>query len=408
MPKVAKLLRQQDLAKLGEGTHALGGVPGLHLQVIGDSRTYVMRMTVDGRRRVMGMGSASTMMLGQARDRALEIRAQVAKGVDPIAARQERKTEAVRKAAQDTTFQDALDAYLEMREATWKPGGKSSAQWRASLETHASKLLAKRVAAVTDDDVIAVLKPIWTALPETASRVRQRIESLIDYAVAEGWRDPGANPARLKGHVALRLADQKAVRKQSGKSAHFPAVQVKDVEAFVTELKGKSGMGAKALRFVLLTASRSGAVRLATWGQIDFGAKVWTCPAETMKTGEAHRVPLSEQAIVMLKEMKPGKPNQLIFPAPRGGPLSDMALSEVMRGMEFYDADGRRAVPHGLRSTFANWGLEAGHAFELVDRALAHKPASQVTQAYFRSDLLEQRRPLMQAWAEYSDSGVGL
>jgi integrase len=262
---------------------------------------------------------------------------------------------------------------------------------------------------VGTDDVLRVLRPIWERVPETASRVRQRIEAVLDAARVKGWRT-GENPARWKGHLAGELPQPRKVKRVR----HRPALAWQDMGAFMAALDKREGIASQALRFVILTAARTGEVRGMRWREVDLDAKVWSVPGDRMKAGKLHRVALSPAALAVLAEFRPlmKQSGDLVFPGGRQGkPLSDMALSEVVRRMNeggeedapprWRDAEGRAVVPHGFRSSFRDWAGETRpEGREVVEAALAHTIKDKAEAAYARSDLLEKRRPLMDAWAE--------
>jgi integrase len=278
------------------------------------------------------------------------------------------------------------------------------------LDAYAYALIGdKPVAAITTHDVLAVLRPIWERVPETASRVRQRIEAVLDAASVKGWRT-GDNPARWRGHLAGALPEPRKVKRVQ----HRPALAWQHIGAFMTALACREGIAAQALRFVILTAARTGEVRGMRWQEVDLDGKVWVVPGDRMKAGKTHRVPLSAAALAVLEDVRPlmRKPGDHVFPSIRDRkPLSDMALSEVVRRMneareegaplQWRDVEGRAVVPHGFRSTFRDWAGETRpEGREVVERALAHSIKDKAEAAYARSDLLEKRRPLMEAWGE--------
>ena len=296
------------------------------------------------------------------------------------------------------TFDDCVAGLLAAREGEWK-NPKHRQQWENTLQTYASPHLGKLlVANVALPHILAVLEPIWATKTETAQRLRGRIEKVLDWATVRKYRF-GENPARWKGHLDQVLASPKKLQKV----AHHSAVHVDAVAGFVRDLRQREGIAARALEFAILTAARSGEVRGATWGEIDLDAAVWTIPASRMKAGVEHRVPLSPQALRLLSKDGGHEPDALVFPAPRGGVLSDMTLSAVMRRMKV------DAVPHGFRSTFRDWcGERTNYPRELAEHALAHTLGNKVEAAYSRGKALEKRRPMMNAWAKHCDTVVAL
>ena len=392
MPKKVKELSALEVGRLtAAGLHFVGGVAGLGLQVQqSGARSWVLRFSIAGKRREMGLGGFPDVTLADARRRAREEREKADKGTDPIA---ERKAAASRLRAEQAkafTFKAAALAYIEAHELGWR-NAKHAEQWRNTLASTYPIIGALQVRDVGLPQVLAVLQPIWTTKTETASRLRGRIESVLDWATARGYRD-GLNPARWKGHLDHLLpAPGKITR-----VGHHAAVPVGEVGAFMQALRAQPGMGARALEFVVLTAARSGEVRGAQWSEIDMDAATWTVPGERMKAGKEHRVPLSDAALAILQAVPRMAGTELVFPAPRGGALSDMALVAVMRRMEV------KAVPHGFRSTFRDWCSErTNYTREVAEMALAHTIGDKVEAAYRRGDLFEKRRQMMADWAAF-------
>lgn len=391
MPKLAKELGALAVSKLNTpGLHFVGGVAGLGLQIAGGSRSWTLRVTIGGRRRDMGLGAYPAVTLAQAREKAREARELIRQGVDPIE-RQRVAQSALRAAvASALTFKETAKAYMATHEAGWK-SAKHGQQWRNTLETYAYPVMGDLlVRDVEKEHVLAALRPIWTEKNETASRLRGRIELVLSYAMQAGYRPEGLNPARWKGGLDKLLPAPSKV----AKSEHHAALSVGEVGDFMQRLRSAEGMGAKALEFAILTAARSGEVRGATWAEIDLIGKVWTVPAARMKAGNEHRVPLSDAAVALLKGLPVMAGTGYVFAAARGGQLSDMTLSAVMRRM------GVQAVPHGFRSTFRDWAAErANYPNEVAEMALAHTIKSKVEASYRRGDLFEKRRAMMEQWA---------
>jgi integrase len=394
-----------------------GDGDGLYLQVApGNTKSWLFRDTLRGKAREMGLGAVGELPdgvpLARARILASEARAKLRAGADPIAARQTERVTRVRAEAEaaERTFRAAAMALVDSKRSGWR-NAKHAAQWRATLEAHALPVIGDLpVAAVGTDEVLRVLRPIWERIPETASRVRQRIEAVLDAARVKGWRT-GENPARWKGHIAGELPQPRKVKRVR----HRPALPWQKVGAFMAALTERDGISAQALRFVVLTAARTGEVRGMRWREVELDAKVWVVPGDRMKAGKMHRVPLSPAALAILAEVRPlmKQSIDLVFPGGRQKkPLSDMALSEVVRRMNdegeggavppWRDAEGRAVVPHGFRSTFRDWAGETRpEGREVVEAALAHTIKDKAEAAYARSDLLEKRRLLMDAWAEH-------
>lgn len=395
---------------------------GLVLQVtLAGSKSWLFRFQLHGRAREMGLGSVATtgkeeeaggVSLARARELAREARALLRRGVDPIARREVDRADAKRRARAEAehTFRAAAEALIDAKRPGWR-SPKHAKQWSATLEAYAYPAFGDTpVARIGTDEVLRALRPVWTRAPETASRLRQRIEAVLDAARVKGWRS-GENPARWKGHLDHELPAPRKVRAVE----HHPALPWPRVGDFMRALREKEGKAARALRFAVLTVARSGEVRGMRWREVDLEARVWTVPAERMKARRTHRVPLSDAALAVLTEMREQAcgPDSCVFPGARGAaPLSDMALSMLVRGMCFdglpeggpprwRDAEGNAVVPHGLRSTFRDWAGETRpEGREVVEAALAHTVKNKAEAAYARSDLLERRRALMDAWAE--------
>ena len=398
MAKKAKELSALAVSRLiTPGHHAVGGVAGLYLYVSGESaRSWVLRVMIGAKRRHIGLGGFPDVTLAQARDKARTAREQILGGIDPIAERKALASQLRAAQASEKTFAQAAEAYIDAHGDTWK-NPKHRAQWVSTLETyaypHMGQLLVRDVA---QEHVLAALEPIWKTKNETASRLRGRIESVLDWARVRKYRD-GENPARWKGHLDKLLPAPGKVQKVE----HHRALPIDDVPAFMADLRQMEGMAPRALEFLILTAARSGEVRGALWSEIDFESRVWIIPGERMKAGREHRVPLSSEALHLLQALPRLAGNLLIFPAPRGGVLSDMSLTAVMRRMN------AEAVPHGFRSTFRDWvGERTSHPRELAEQALAHTLESKVEAAYRRGDALEKRRLMMQDWARFCTTAV--
>jgi len=396
MPKVAKELGALAVSRLREpGMHAVGGVAGLHLQVTGTgARTWILRIRVGDARREMGLGAFPGVPLAEAREAARRARDLVRQGVDPIE-QQKAARDALRAAtARSINFRDAAERFVEAHRAGWK-NAKHADQWTNTLVAYAYPTIgALSVDAIELPHVLAVLEPIWTTKPETASRLRGRIEQVLDWSTARGHRQ-GLNPARWRGHLDHLLpARSKVARVQ-----HHAALPIDDVPEFMGRLRAMPGMGARALEFAILTAARSGEVRGATWGETDLQTGTWSVPAERMKAARPHRVPLSADAAALLRAL-PGadtaQPDDLLFPG-RQGQLSDMSLTACVRRLKV------DAVPHGIaRSSFRDWAAErTSFPNEMAELALAHVVGDKVEAAYRRGDQFEKRRDMMNAWAEF-------
>jgi integrase len=368
---------------------------GLYLVIVGKSRTWMFRYKRQSKGHWLGLGPDSLVSLAQARDAAIDARRLLRDGIDPIEHKRAAAAASVAEVAIAKTFETVADEYIAAHKAEWK-NEKHGKQWRATLEAYAFPLFGEdSVAGITVDNVLDCLSPIWAAKPETASRVRGRIENVLDYAKTRGWR-AGENPARWKGHLDHLLP----ARAKIARVVHHAALPWGELPAVMGKLAAAGGTSALCLRFTVLTASRSGEARGARWNEIDMAGKVWTLPPERMKAGQLHRVPLSEAALEVLKILQPLKAGDdaLVFPGGRKGkPLSDVAVSKALAAV----ADG--VTVHGFRSTFRDWAAEAtAYPREVAEAALAHTNRDKVEAAYRRSDLFEQRARLMREWAKFS------
>jgi integrase len=400
MPKKAPELSPVAVQRLRTpGLHSVGGVAGLALQVApGGARTWILRFTVGAKRRDMGLGGFPDVTLAQAREKAREARDLMEHGVDPILHRKQAKSALAAKQATEKTFAACAREYIQAKSSEWS-NEKHAQQWTNTLETYAFPVLGQLlVSDVGLPQVLGVLKPIWQEKTETATRVRGRMEVILDWATVHHYRQ-GPNPARWKGHLDKILAAPTKVTKVK----HHKAMGVDAVAGFLAAIRQQSGMGPRALEFAVLTAARSGEVRGATWAEIDMDVKEWNVPAERMKAGKEHRVPLSEPALELLRNLPRMKDAELqdvelVFPSSQNKPLSDMTLTQVMRRMKI------DAVPHGFRSTFRDWASErTNHSRDVVEMALAHAIGSKVEAAYRRGDLFGKRRRLMEDWARFCD-----
>ncbi|MBI5925869.1 MAG: integrase arm-type DNA-binding domain-containing protein [Aquabacterium sp.] len=393
MARKAKELSALVVGRLtAPGHHAVGGVAGLYLYVNhAGARSWVLRTMVGDKRRHMGLGGYPDVTLAQAKEKARKARDEIEQGVDPIAERHAAKAKLRAKQATDKTFKQAAELYLEAHGDSWK-NPKHRAQWASTLETYAYPFMGEiPVQDIGLEHVLASLEPIWKIKTETASRLRGRIESVLNWATVRKFRT-GENPARWKGHLDHLLATPGKVKKVE----HRRALPLDEMQSFMLALSQREGNAARALEFAILTAARSGEVRGATWSEVDLKDQVWTIPGERMKAGKEHRVPLSTWAVKILRAQSTRTENNLIFPAPRGGQLSDMTLTAVMRRMEV------DAVPHGFRSTFRDWaGERTNFPRELAEQALAHTLKDKVEAAYRRGDALEKRRQMMSEWADF-------
>jgi integrase len=383
--------RPQGSNPHGTGRHSDGA--GLYLIVDpGGARRWAFLFRQNGRLREMGLGGLKAVPLATARELAAECRKTVALGGDPIANRKrevERKREAERA---KKTFGEVADEFIKSHEAEWS-SAKHVARWRMTIDVYAAALKPKPVGEVTSHDVLAVLRPIWTEKPETASRLRGRIEQILDAAKAAKLRT-GDNPAEWKGNLKPKLS------KPNRSNSHHGAMPYAAVPAFVGQLREQPGLAALAFEFAILTAARSGEALGAKWKEIDIEEAVWIIPASRMKGKREHRVPLSDRAMGILGEVGKFKTSEFVFPGRRStAPLSNMALAMVLRRMKI-----EGATPHGFRSSFRDWcGDKTTFPREVAEAALSHAIGDKTEAAYRREDALAKRRRLMDAWAKYCE-----
>jgi integrase len=368
------------------GRHSDGG--GLYLSIDPTGRRrWVFMYTRDHKRTELGLGGGRDMTLANARKEAGALRAILASGGDPRSAREKQERQ---------TFGDVADAYVEAMRPSWR-NAKHAAQWAMTLTKYAAPIRSRMVETIDTRDILQVLQPLWQRTPETAERLRGRIENVLDAAKAKGLRS-GENPARWRGHL-----DQLLPKRQRLSRGHHAALPYGDVPTFMADLRSRDAMAARALEFCILTAARSGEVLGATWSEIDLEGAVWAIPAARMKAGREHRVPLSDAAKALLiglnaardsDKIKPGDP---VFPSASGGkPLSSMAMAMLLRRMSL------AVTAHGFRSAFRDWASETtGFPHEVCEMALAHTITNKAEAAYRRGDLFAKRSELMAAWAAY-------
>jgi integrase len=374
------------------GLIADGG--GLYLQVsTGGTKAWLFRYMRSGRARKMGLGPVHTVTLAAARESATEARRAILAGLDPIDERLAKRQAARLAVASIATFREVAERYVEAHRAGWR-NEKHAGQWTATLVRYVYPVIGGlSVASIDSALVLKIVEPIWSHKPETAKRVRGRIEAVLDYAKARGLRS-GDNPAAWKGHLDKLLPSPSKVRQIK----HHHALPYEEMPEFVCELRLRSSVSAKALEFLILTAARTGEVIGARWSEIDRNAQVWTIPARRMKGGREHRVPLSRRALEIFDELSVA--GEFVFRGrDENRPLSNMALLEMVRGL----SESGETV-HGFRSTFRDWAAEqTSYPNFVVEMALAHAVADKVEAAYRRGDLLLKRTQLMADWATYCD-----
>ena len=391
MPKTAEKMTAYQVGQLPAGMHAAGGATGLYLRVSdAGARNWILRAVVGNRRRDMGLGGWPDVPLSEARERARVARRKIDEGIDPI--EQRRAAKGLLKST--PTFRWCAEQTIIAKRPEWK-SAKHAEQWTNTLTADAYPIIGKvPVDQIELSHMLDVLTPIWTTKTESATRLRARMESVIAWATASGYRK-GDNPARWRGNLDAVLPKPGKVAKVT----HHRAMPIDGMHDFMDELRSRDGMAARALEFLILTATRSGEVRGARWAEVDLDGAVWTVPAERMKAGKEHRVPLSARAVALLESLPRMAGSDYVFAAPRGGMLSDMTISAVMRRMEV------DAVPHGFRSTFRDWCSErTAYPRDVAEMALAHAITNKVEAAYRRGDLFAKRANMMTDWAKFIDT----
>jgi integrase len=374
------------------GYYGDGG--GLFLQVSKyRTKSWVFRFKASGRLREMGLGSLDTYGLSEARERARQCRKLRDEGKDPIEERRAERMQAKLDAAKAMTFAMCAERYIAAHKAGWR-SPKSLAAWEGTLGAYVhGELGGLPVHTIDTGLVIKAIEPIWTEKPETASRVRGRIEVILDWATARGYRK-GENPARWRGHLDKLLPKKTKVRRVE----HHAALPFAEIGALMAELRQQEGVGAKALEFTILTAARTGEAIGARWGEFNLAERLWTVPGERMKAGKEHRVPLSDAALAILEDLQRVRHGDFVFPGGRAGrPISNMAMTMTLRRMGRGDL-----TVHGFRSSFRDWAAErTGFPAEVAEMALAHTVSDAVERAYRRGDLFQKRRQMMDAWAKF-------
>ncbi|SFQ00705.1 tyrosine-type recombinase/integrase [Donghicola eburneus] len=408
MPQRAKELSAIEVKRLEHSgtsrneTHAVGGVSGLLLQITPKGgRSWILRTSVGQKRREIGLGAFPEVSLARAREKAREAKELIASGVDPIEERKAARAALTAAQRRGLTFEEAVERYLEAKLDQYR-NAKHRNQWRSTLTNYAVPTMGKMlVGDIQTQDVLRTLQPIWQDKTETASRLRGRIEAVLSWATVAGHRT-GDNPARWAGNLKELLPQPKKI----AKAENQPALKIDEAPRWFADLRSRKGIGNRALEFLAMTATRSQEVRGATWDEFDLEARIWIIPAERMKMDREHRVPLTLDTISLLQALPRHEGTPLVFPAPRGGMLSDMTLSAAMKRMHKADVEKggegyvdrtskRPAVPHGIRSTFRDWVAERTEfAGDMAEVALAHRVSNAVEAAYRRGDMLERRREM--------------
>jgi integrase len=418
MPKIAKPLNDLQVRRLTRvGWHAVGGVAGLLLQIRKPakegaqlSRSWILRVKVGDQRQPIGLGSYPQVSLASAREQAAKLVIEARQGVNLVAQKRAQRSALIVAAAKNKTFKECAEAYMDAHSSDYT-SDKHRKQWPATLVAYAYPIIGNMlVSDISMRDIRNVLEQktavdkdtngkLWFVKNETAKRLLGRIKTVLDYATVNEYRS-GTNPAQWTGHLSTQLPSPKKIQKKE----HHPAVPYKQIGDFMSKLRANSSISAKALEFLILTAVRSGSVRQAEWTEIDIDNALWIIPAAHTKAKQEHRVPLSPQAIQLLKALPVMAGTDIVFPSPAGKSLSDMALSQLMRGMRERGELTVEAVPHGFRSSFRDWSAEqTGYPDEIRKAASGHTVGDAVKEAYQRTDLLEKRRKLMDEWANFLD-----
>lgn len=418
MPKIAKPLTDLQVRRINRvGWHAVGGVAGLLLQIRKPTRegaqtprSWILRVKVGDQRQPIGLGPYPQVSLAAAREQAAKLVMQARQGVNLKAQKRAQRSALIAAASKNKTFKECAEAYIEAHSSDYS-SDKHRKQWPATLETYAYPIIGNMlVSDITMPDMRKVLEQetsgdenstgkLWYVKTETAKRLLGRIKTVLDYATVNEYRS-GTNPAQWTGYLSTQLPSPRKLQKKE----HHPAIPYQQVGDFMSKLRKNTSISAKALEFLILTAVRSGSVRQAEWSEIDLANKLWIIPAEHTKARQEHRVPLQPQAIALLKSLPRFENTVVIFPSTTGKPLSDMALSQLMRGMRERGELMVEAVPHGFRSTFRDWAAEqTSYPDEIRKAASGHAVGDAVKAAYQRTDLLEKRRRLMQEWAAFLD-----
>ena len=388
--------RAVETAK-SSGLIADGG--GLYLQVSkSGAKSWLYKFMLNGRSREMGLGSLKAVSLASAREKAALCRSSLADGIDPIEARKAGRSRSIAADQKTITFEDAADAYIATHESGWK-NAKHASQWRNTLAADAYPVAGQLLVSDIDTEVIMrILKPIWALKPETAGRLRGRIERILDWATVSGFRQ-GPNPARWRGYLENLLPSKSRLHSVQ----HHSAMPYQGIGDFVLQLRERDGIAAQALEFLIYTAARTSEVRGASWDEFDLDRGIWAIPGPRTKVGKEHRIPLAERPLQIVKVLHGNATGDFVFPGRKPGKgLSDMALLSVLRRLEI------KQTVHGFRSSFRDWAADQTQVpREVAEQALAHTISNKVEAAYLRSDFFEKRRDLMNLWAAHLDSPNG-
>ena len=413
MPKIAKELTSIAVKALTKknGWHFVGGAPGLFLRVNQPAASWILRIRSDGKRVKIGLGSYSSISLAHARKLAQDYRTLRDSGVDPLVAKRKEKLRKFDAVKRRRTFDECVQEYMSLHLAKFS-NEKHRKQWVSTFDNYVKPIIGNTlVGDVGKNEVLAVMNQIvrgkqneilgtfWEARSETAKRVLDRIRRVIDFAIVSEYRKEGHNPAVWRGYLDTQLSARSTATKK-----HHPALPYQLGRVFLKKLRVHDGISARAIEFLMFVGVRSGSVRKARWKEMDLKKKIWTIPAEHNKVRQIHRVPLSKQAVSLLKSLPRLASSDVVFPSKTGKVLSDMALSEVMRGMLEKNEIKEKAVPHGFRATFRSWAADmTSYPDEVRKAASGHAVSDQVLKAYQRTDFFDKRRQLMQEWADYID-----
>lgn len=372
---------------------------GLYLQISKfNSKNWVFRYKFANKKREMGLGSVNILTLAEARQKAIELKKMLLDGLDPIALKNEKRRKNQIKQLTKKTFKECAIAYINNNKASWK-NRKTEQHWTNTLINYAYPIIGELdIEDIEINHILSILQPLWHKKTETASKLRGRIEKIIDFAIVNKNRKNKENPARWKNnleHILPKKSDIHEVR-------HYPRLDYHQIPTFMEELCKRDGISIRALEFSILTATRSNETRGAKWGEIDFKNAIWTIPKNRMKESIEHRIPLTKQAISLLKKLYVVKDCDLMFPSKNNRPLSDMALTSILRKMGYKDNNGNIITQHGFRSTFRDWaGETTNHEREVCEQAIAHRLAQGSEAAYQRGDFFEKRKELMKEWNNY-------
>ncbi len=411
MPKIAKQLTDLEVRNLTRiGRHAVGGVVGLCKQVSSSSSaSWILKATIDGQQKELGLGSCRSVALKDARDKARQLRMQIAQGVDPIQQKRQAKLDRRRKQQRTKTFDEVAGLYIESVAAQWQ-NRKSRAQWESSLSAYVSPIIGSiDCADIETTDVMSVLEPIWQTKTETASRIRGRIEKILSYAKTRGYRS-GENPARYRGHLDTMLPSPEKLKNKIAQ----PALDYRQLPAFMALLRNVDSISARCLEFMILTATRQGETRGLVWSELDLEQNLWVIPSIRMKADKEHVVPLTKRCVEILHQVPKRDDSPYVFAAVRGGKLSDATVGKLVKsihnaevergGKGFVDhrQDKRPVVPHGFRSTFRDWAAEcSSYPREVIEHCLAHRLRDRAEAAYQRGSILPKRIELMALYDQF-------